>query len=351
MSERSRVLLALGVFLAATACGGSGGNNPMNGRDAGPSCEAECEGLTTCESGECVPYPSCVDGVCSDPDEVCRNEVCIHRAADPDGDGVSAELDCDENDTAIAAGVLETCDGEDQDCDGRVDEGPQGEGLHYVDRDGDGYGAGEGVEGCEAAANAVLQDGDCDDDDASIHPGRAEICDTVDQNCAGGADEGACPTGCEAEIFEGHGYAFCSETLSWEDAKGHCETTGMRLVQIDSAGEDNFVSTQVGEREFGSAWLGANDLETKDRWVWDGGPQFWQGTEGGAAVPITPGEDPLRYANWAEGEPNDQDSQDNIENCGHIRAEETNWNDRVCGTLDEFVCEVAPGEPTTVGNP
>jgi hypothetical protein len=47
-------------------------------------------------------------------------------------------------------------------------------GLDTVDDDGDGYPASE----------------DCDDGDASVHPGATEICDEVDNNCDGAVDEG-----------------------------------------------------------------------------------------------------------------------------------------------------------------
>lgn len=60
-----------------------------------------------------------------------------------------------------------------------------------VDRDGDGFVAGEGC--------TVTTDRDCDDDDAGSFPGAPETCgDGIDQNCRGGADErvacGECAT-------------------------------------------------------------------------------------------------------------------------------------------------------------
>jgi hypothetical protein len=36
----------------------------------------------------------------------------------------------------------------------------------------------------------VTNDGDCDDNDASVHPGATESCDGVDENCNGTVDEG-----------------------------------------------------------------------------------------------------------------------------------------------------------------
>ena len=51
-----------------------------------------------------------------------------------------------------------------------------------VDRDGDGFVAGDGC--------SVVTDRDCDDDDAGSFPGATETCgDGIDQNCRTGADE------------------------------------------------------------------------------------------------------------------------------------------------------------------
>lgn len=58
----------------------------------------------------------------------------------------------------------------------------------YADQDGDGYGAGEGVETCVAPTGHVAAAGDCDDADAAIRPGATELCDGLDNDCDGQVD-------------------------------------------------------------------------------------------------------------------------------------------------------------------
>ncbi|HEY3353601.1 MAG TPA: putative metal-binding motif-containing protein [Polyangia bacterium] len=89
--------------------------------------------------------------------------------------------------------------------------------LYYRDADGDGYGAGVPLFSCSGSAPAgyVSDHTDCDDTKASVHPGAAETCNGVDDNCNGTTDDsptgtgGACLTGqpgrCAAGTFQCQG--------------------------------------------------------------------------------------------------------------------------------------------------
>jgi hypothetical protein len=63
--------------------------------------------------------------------------------------------------------------------------------VWYKDADGDGYTDGTTQVSCKQPTGYVsqAQTGDCDDGDSSINPGRAEICDSKDNNCNGQIDE------------------------------------------------------------------------------------------------------------------------------------------------------------------
>ena len=81
--------------------------------------------------------------------------------------------DCDDADPGTHPAAPEVCDGEDDDCDGVVDEG--------MDLDGDGYCAGAPSACCPAGG------GDCDDLAAGTHPGAPDVPDPdlEDTNCDG----------------------------------------------------------------------------------------------------------------------------------------------------------------------
>lgn len=59
------------------------------------------------------------------------------------------------------------------------------------DRDMDGYGGSTDtqVSACVAPAGFAENDTDCNDEDSRVHPGAPELCDGVDQNCNGLADD------------------------------------------------------------------------------------------------------------------------------------------------------------------
>ncbi len=105
-------------------------------------------------------------------------------ASDDDGDGFS-DKDCDDNNATVNPDADEVCDGIDNNCDGRVDEGLILE--FYADLDGDGYGDPlTTVSQCTLPDGYVKIAGDCNDASNAIHPGQEDVCgDPTDYNCDG----------------------------------------------------------------------------------------------------------------------------------------------------------------------
>jgi hypothetical protein len=105
---------------------------------------------------------------------------------DADGDGFTGLYDCDVLHADTFPGALEiVVDGVDQDCDG-VDQ-------CYPDDDRDGAGGSTPRPGssihCSGPTDA-LAPGDCNDASPVMTPGRAEVCDGLDNDCGGDVDEG-----------------------------------------------------------------------------------------------------------------------------------------------------------------
>lgn len=130
---------------------------------------------------------------------------CTYCADGPDNDGYWTNCDaykymingpdCNDNIASIHPGAVELCNNVDDDCDGAADEGLGY--LFYRDMDNDGYSTGLTTATCgtppegyrlASELNATL--GDCADDDAAVHPGAAEVCNLIDDNCNGAVDEG-----------------------------------------------------------------------------------------------------------------------------------------------------------------
>ena len=107
---------------------------------------------------------------------------------DADEDGFVEGEDCDDTDASIHPGADEVCDDVDNDCDSLSDEEDDGlqDGLvFYVDGDGDGHAGDTTVVVCEDPGKGYsAAPSDCDDSNASVFPGAAEMCgDGVVQDC------------------------------------------------------------------------------------------------------------------------------------------------------------------------
>ncbi len=147
---------------------------------------------------------------------------------DGDGDGVPLELDCDDSEAATHPWADEVCDGEDNDCNGSVDDDALDPMPFWADTDGDGFGAaGTAIKACEAPEGYVRRSGDCDDSVASTHPGADEVCDAIDNDCDSSVDEQAV----DARTFyvdsdkDGYGGAMGS-LLACEAPEGYAEVSG-----------------------------------------------------------------------------------------------------------------------------
>ncbi|MBM4380139.1 MAG: putative metal-binding motif-containing protein, partial [Deltaproteobacteria bacterium] len=123
---------------------------------------------------------------------------------------VANAQDCDDARTTVHPNAAEACNAADDDCDGQVDEGLSLIG-YYPDLDSDGYGsaAAQPQASCAPVPGKVSTATDCDDANAAVHPGRAETCNGVDDDCSGAADEGL-PTQAWYVDLDGDGYGAAS---------------------------------------------------------------------------------------------------------------------------------------------
>ncbi len=112
-------------------------------------------------------------------------------ACDAPADFVADATDCDDDDADVSPSATEVCDGIDNDCSGVVDEASSADAATwYADADGDGYGdLGTTTPSCDQPSDYVADDSDCDDGDSAISPAATEVCDGVDNDCSGDADE------------------------------------------------------------------------------------------------------------------------------------------------------------------
>ena len=175
------------------------------------------EVFAKCLCGPTPQYASDISGDCLDTDpavnpgleEVCDNKdnncnLLSDEGCDDDNDQTcDADMvvsgfpqvcplgpgDCDDQDPTVFPGNLESCDGEDNNCNNLVDEGVKS--TFYEDADQDGWGnAASTAQSCEVPENYAVLAGDCDDKDETSFPQAPELCDSADNNCNGLFDEG-----------------------------------------------------------------------------------------------------------------------------------------------------------------
>ena len=171
-----------------------------------------------CDDANPEAYPG-AEEVCDGADNDCDGEAeegHVACYADEDGDGygspenivcaddcpkgyTNSGTDCDDTDwrvhpsSANSMPTRDTCDGRDNDCDGKVDEdGPYS--RIYRDEDGDGHGDPTRVALIACldtipAGYVTVDFADCDDANPDVNPDQTELCNGLDDDCDGMIDE------------------------------------------------------------------------------------------------------------------------------------------------------------------
>ncbi len=170
------------------------GTNPDGTDLCGDGIDQDCSGTADDDGG---PYTWYRDADSDGWGDVLETTSGVDCAA-PVG-YVPTPGDCNDALADFHPGAAETCDGNDQDCDGLVDDGDPdvvGAQAWYADVDADGFGdAGADQLACSAPPGHVADDTDCDDGAAGAYPGAQETCNATDDDCDGSVDEGATPDG------------------------------------------------------------------------------------------------------------------------------------------------------------
>ena len=116
------------------------------------------------------------------------------EACSPPSNYVSNNTDCDDTSDIINVDGIEICNGEDDDCNGFIDDDDPNISdaeIWYLDHDVDGYGD-ENISllSCTQPSGYTSDNTDCSDISALINPDATESCDNIDNNCDGTIDEG-----------------------------------------------------------------------------------------------------------------------------------------------------------------
>jgi hypothetical protein len=187
---KSRDVFLLSIIVLFLGCGSRTGldergdvGGPLCTNDGACSDDLFCNGEERCVSGACVPgtAPSCDDGdPCSA--DVCddTSDGCTHPPATPDVDG-------------------------------------------------DGF------------VGALCGGNDCDDDDLDVHPGAAERCNEIDDDCDGEIDEAVGPVEVSPRVTNDGTFSHSTAwngtefAVAWHHSGG--ETPSLEVTTISATGE------------------------------------------------------------------------------------------------------------------
>ncbi|MBK9733090.1 MAG: sulfatase-like hydrolase/transferase [Chitinophagaceae bacterium] len=188
--------------------------NPLQRKDAATPPVGYVLDYTDCNDAVSTIHPMATE-TCNSVDDNCNGNIdegliFVTYYTDADGDGFgnfsddgdtlcnnpgigfsTTHNDCNDANAGINPNVIESCNGIDDNCDGITDEGLTV--IYFPDTDADGYGdfTNPGTSLCSnPGVGFSVIGGDCNDNNADVHPNTTESCNGIDDNCNGFTDEG-----------------------------------------------------------------------------------------------------------------------------------------------------------------
>ena len=264
---------------------------------------------TDCDDTNIAVYPQATE-ICDNLDNDCNGSIddnaidAFHWYRDEDRDDygnpndtiyqcnqsyayILNNTDCNDNDSSINPGAVEYCNGEDEDCDGVIDNGTIDAFVYYADTDGDGFGdSNNPIYECLLPPGYVQDDTDCDDADSSIYPNAPDPCDGIDQNCRGMTFyeqdlDGDGALACEASIWVRNGANNpTNPNNQTSQASSIISNMGVSITQqnlgniiITPSFLENFgVYVHHGQNTIGSLGAYSNaEAYSISNWVYEGG--------------------------------------------------------------------------------
>ncbi len=131
----------------------------------------------------------------------------------------------------------------------------------------------------------------------------------------------------DALYYNGHYYYVYNLEFGWSEAKAYCESLGGYLATITSKEENDAVYQYMRSQGYESAYFGLTNDGAGKKWRWLTG-------------------ETVSYTNWAPGEPNNENSQENY-GMFYYKYPSGTWNDgdfgkATAGRDRTFLCEWGP---------